>query len=178
MEATELRTQRLLLRPFRAEDADDVLAYAADEQWSHFLWHIPQPYARENAEGMVAGAIKTNWDTYPIFAVVFQGHVIGRISADIDGHTQVAELGWGIARAHWGQGIAREAVSALIDFLFQSYGLARVFARADAGNERSWRLMERLGMQREGFLRSHRVGRTGRSDEIFYGLLRKEWQSG
>ena len=175
MEATELRTERLLLRPFRDADSDGVFAYAADAQWSHFLFRVPQPYTRQNAERMVTSAQQTDWDIYPIFAVVFEGRVIGRISADIDKRTQVAELGWGIARACWGQGIAREAVSALIDFLFTTHGLARVFARADAANERSCGLMERLGMQREGYLRSHRVGRNGRSDEVFYGLLREEW---
>ena len=126
---------------------------------------------------MVTAAQHTDWDTYLIFAVVFEGHVIGRISADVNERHRTAELGWGIARAHWGTGIAHEAVSALIDFLFSTYELPRVFARADFGNERSWRLMERLRMKREALLRSHRVGPDGRSDEVFYGLLLEEWEA-
>ncbi len=175
MQPTELHTERLLLRPFQAADADDVLAYADDAEWSHFLYDIPKPYSRQDAEDMVAGAQRTDWDVYPIFAVVLDGHVIGRISADISTRHETAELGWGIARANWGQGIAQEAVTTLIEYLFTTRGLPRVFARADGGNERSWRLMERLGMQREALLRSHRVGPDGRSDEVFYGLLREEW---
>ncbi len=175
MKPTDLHTERLLLRPFRDADADDVLAYAADAEWSQFLYDIPQPYGRKDAEEMVSKAQQTDWNVYPIFAVVFEGRVIGRISADISTRHETAELGWGIARAHWGQGIAQEAVAALIDYLFRVRELPRVFARADGGNERSWRLRERLGMQREALLRSHRVGPGGRSDEVFYGLLRKEW---
>ncbi len=177
MKPTELRTERLLLRSFRDEDAADVLAYADDAEWSHFLYDIPQPYSLQDAEQMVGKARNTDWNQYLIFAVEFEEHVIGRISADISERHERAELGWGIARAHWGQGIAHEAVSALIDFLFSTYQLPRVFARADGGNERSCRLMESLGMQREALLRSHRVGPDGRSDEVFCGLLREEWEA-
>ncbi len=178
MQEVELRTERLLLRPFRDGDAVDVFAYADDEQWARGLWDIPQPYTLEDAEKMISAAQQIDWETYVIFAVEFHGHVIGRISADINTRHQTAELGWGIARSHWGKGVAREAVSALIDCLFTAYELARVFARADGANERSWRLMERLGMQKEAHLRSHRVSREGgRGDEVFYGLLRDEWRS-
>jgi RimJ/RimL family protein N-acetyltransferase len=177
MKPAELRTERLLLRPFQDGDAEDVFAYADDAEWSHFLYDIPQPYSLQDAESMVSSAQETDWRVYPIFAVVLEGHVIGRTSADISARHNRAELGWGIARAHWGKGIAHEGVSAMIDFLFSTYELPRVFARADGGNERSWRLMDRLGMQREALLRSHRVGPDGRSDEIFYGLLREEWEA-
>ncbi len=91
--STELRTERLPLRPFQVADTDDVLAYADDAEWSHFLYDIPKPYTRESAQGMVAGAQLTDWDVYPIFAVVRDGHVIGRVSADISTRHKTAELG-------------------------------------------------------------------------------------
>ena len=177
MEPTELRTERLLLRPFQETDVGDVLAYSNDEEWSRYTLGVPRPYTREHAERLVAEGIEANWDIHPTFAVVLEGRVIGRISAYIDEQTQIAELGFDIAREYWGRGLAREAISALIDYAFTTYSSVRLIARADVGNERSWRLMERLGMQREGYLRSQRVGRDGRSDEVFYGLLREEWEA-
>jgi len=88
-----------------------------------------------------------------------------------------AEIGYSIARARWGQGLVPEAALALIGWAFPTYGVAKVFARADARNERSWRVMEKLGMTREGLLRKHRLTPDGRADEVIYGLLREEWEA-
>ena len=86
-------------------------------------------------------------------------------------------MGYSLARAHWGNGFALEAARALIEWAFPTFDLVKVFARADARNERSWRLMERLGMTREGLLRGQRLARDGRADEVAYGLLREKWEA-
>ena len=61
----------------------------------------------------------------------------------------------------------------------RTFGLAKVFAGGGALNRRSWRVMEKLGMKREGLLRSHRLIRGEirgeRTDEVVYGVLREEW---
>ena len=62
-----------------------------------------------------------------------------------------AELGWTFAPEAGGQGYASEAVEALMRICFEHLGLRRVEAGAFADNERSWRLMERVGMRREGY---------------------------
>ena len=86
-------------------------------------------------------------------------------------------MGYDLAPAHWGKGLATEAGRAVIDWIFATYAIEKVTARADAGNGRSWRLMERLGLKREGLLHSHRVLGDSRSDEVVYGLLRDAWQN-
>ncbi len=58
------------------------------------------------------------------------------------------EIGWRLARGDWGQGYAEEAARAALDVAFVDYGLATVVAMTVPGNERSWRLMEKLGMAR------------------------------
>lgn len=86
-----------------------------------------------------------------------------------------AEIGWALAPQAQGQGFATEAVSELITIAFE-LGVRRIEANCFADNEGSWRLMERVGMRREGrFLREalHRDG-TWR-DGIAYGLLADEW---
>jgi RimJ/RimL family protein N-acetyltransferase len=66
----------------------------------------------------------------------------------------------------------------VIDHGFREMGISKVYTRADARNTGSIRGMERLGMQLEGRLRAHRLKRDGtRADEVFYGLLRSQWQS-
>ena len=68
-----------------------------------------------------------------------------------------------------------EATSTLLRFAFEELGLHRVEADVDPRNEASIRLLQRLGFQREGYLRERYFVGEEISDTIFYGLLRREW---
>ncbi|MPZ14970.1 MAG: GNAT family N-acetyltransferase [Chloroflexi bacterium] len=177
VERTELRTERLLLRPFAFADVDDVVRYASDEQWSRYWVAAPAgPYTRRDGEEFIARAILDSWETRPQFAIVLGGTVIGGTGLNIDRESRIGELGYAVARSHWGEGIAPEAARAVIDWAFLAYGLEKVFARADARNVQSHRVMEKLGMRREALLRQHRMHGGERTDEVWYGLLRREWK--
>ena len=63
-----------------------------------------------------------------------------------------------------------------MDWGFREFALHKVFARADLRNVASWRVMEKLGMAREGVLRSHTRLRDEYFDDVYYGILRDEWQ--
>ena len=169
---TELRTERLLLRPFSLSDIDDVLAYASDDEWAAFH---PRPYGRGAVEYMVARAMLASRDKGAEFAVVLDGRVVGLVSLDADPEDKTAELGYEIARDVWGRGIAAEAATAVCDWGFREYGLARIDAWADPRNKRSVRVMEKLGMTYEGRHRSSDIGRGERLDEVVYAVLRDEW---
>ena len=176
-EKLELKTKRLLLRPFKLEDVDDVYAYAKDPEWERYLLlPIPQPYTRRNAEEFVARRVLPSWSTNPAFAIVLNSVVVGGINLRIDETHQSAELGYALARVHWGKGLIPETARAVIDWAFREYGLAKIYATADPRNRRSTRVMEKLGMTQEGVLRSHRKGRGERRDEVYYGILREEWE--
>ncbi len=172
----ELRTERLLLRPFALTDIHDVLAYAADEEWGRYL-PVPRPYTRRDAEEFVAQAVLAVWEREPQFAVVMNARVVGGIALRVDSSNQLGELGYSIARKHWGNGLTPEVARAVIDWGFRAFDLAKVYARADVRNRRSWRVMEKLGMQREALLRAHRLERGERTDEVWYALLRQEWEA-
>ena len=73
-----------------------------------------------------------------------------------------------------GERTNREAARAVVDWGFRKRGLAKVYAYADERNAPSLRVMEKLGMTREGMLRSHRTFRDERIDDVYYGLLREE----
>lgn len=174
-QAIELRTNRLVLRRFRSSDIDDVLLYRDDAEFSRYLPHIPQPFTRQDAEEFVARNMAEPWDVSPTFAVVLEGAVIGTVNLDVDQAHSIAMLGFAISRTHWGKGIGSEAVWATVDWGFEAFGLAKIWAATDTRNARSQRLMEKLGMRLEGRLRSHERARDGRTDRLCYGLLRTEW---
>ena len=175
VEPIELQTNRVLLRQFRSSDVDDALAYRNDAEFSRYLPHIPQPFTRRDAEAFVARNIADPWNQCPTFAVVLRGTVIGTVNLDVDQTHRIAMLGFAIGRAHWGNGIGSEAVRVAVAWGFEAFALAKIWATTDARNTRSQRLMEKLGMQLEGRLRSHERARDGRTDKLCYGLLREEW---
>ena len=176
IERIELRTERMLLRPFKVGDVEDALAYRDDEEFARYLPWVPQPFTRRDAEEFVARNVLEPWDTSPTFAVLLDGHVIGTINLEVDAKNQIAMLGYAIGRNHWGRGLTPEAARVAIGWGFETFGLEKIWASTDLRNERSWRVMEKLGMRREALLRSHGIARGRRIDEVWYGLLREEWE--
>ena len=159
----ELRTPRLLLRAFRATDVDDALAYRNDPELAHFLPHIPQPFTRADAEAFVETNMTEPWETLPTFAVVLDDHVIGTVNFNLDEpRLRRAMLGYAIARAHWGRGIAVEAASAAMQWAFAEHEVVEIWASTNIAHVRSRRVLEKLGMT---------LDRTT-AREVFYSVRR------
>ena len=165
-EKVELKTRRLLLRPFRLEDVDDVFEYASDAEYARFL-DVPQPYTRKAAEESVARHVLSSWEAHPTWAIVLNQRVVGRIGLRTDVRHEIGELGYSLSREHWGRGLATEAAEAVTDWGFEERRLAKIFAYADALNKGSLRVMEKLHMRREAVLRSHSKERGERIDDVY-----------
>lgn len=87
-----------------------------------------------------------------------------------------AEIGWSLDPAHGGQGYATEAATELLRIAFEDLGMHRVTALCFADNEPSWRLMERIGMRREGYFVKDSLHRDfGWVDGLTYAMLGEEW---
>jgi ribosomal-protein-alanine N-acetyltransferase len=86
-----------------------------------------------------------------------------------------AELAFDLAQVHWGKGLMRQAVAAVLQWTYQQDQVNRVHAFVRVDNRRSERLLERSGFVREGCLRSYRVCRGQPHDFYIYGLLRSDW---
>lgn len=170
-----IRTSRLLLRPFRFADLEDVVDYASDPEWGRFL-PVSVPYKREDAEVFLAQRRIEDRGAAATWAIVHAGRASGGITLVQQREQCRAMLGWSLARPLWGQGLATEAGRAVMGAAFrQLEWLHKVWANADSRNGASQRVMERLGMQREGCLRGHRQHRGEPIDDVYYGILRSEW---
>jgi RimJ/RimL family protein N-acetyltransferase len=86
-----------------------------------------------------------------------------------------AELAYELAPAYWGKGLMRQAVAAVLQWVYQEDLVNRVQAFVRVDNRRSQGLLERSGFVREGCLRSYRVCRGVPHDFYIYGLLRSDW---
>lgn len=95
----------------------------------------------------------------------------------IDSRFQEAELGYALQCQYWGQGYVTEAASALLAYGFTQLCLHRIFATCDPCNIGSVRVLEKVGMQREGHLRQHKWCKGVWRDSLIYAVLEDEWHA-
>jgi RimJ/RimL family protein N-acetyltransferase len=79
-------------------------------------------------------------------------------------------------RHYWGRGYATEAARALIEFAFRTHKAHRVFTSCEVDNAASVRVLEKAGMQREGFIRESDWIRGAWHDQYIYAILRRDWK--
>ncbi len=88
------------------------------------------------------------------------------------------EIGFTLAPAYWGQGLATEAVSGILSYLFGPAQKHRVFASVDPRNAPSIALLERVGMRREAHFRESLWFKGEWVDDVIFGVLKSEWKGG
>jgi RimJ/RimL family protein N-acetyltransferase len=172
-----LGTDRLVLRPYRADDVDATLAYYGDQQASRYL--LSDPFTRPDAEQAVSERMKRTDPQLPgerlTLVVEHDGRLIGDVNLELGGPpVSVGEIGWVFDPGAAGQGFATEAARALIELAFDHYGLHRVIAQLDARNTASARMCERLGMTREAHLRQDWYSKGEWTDTLVYAVLRTD----
>ena len=176
-----LETERLILRQFTESDAPDMYRnWASSEEVARFLTWEPHPSAEATA------ALLREWvqdydkpETYNWVLVLKETHMpVGNISVvNLNENSACAELGWCLGTAWWGQGYMPEAGNAVLRFLFETVGISRVCAHHDGDNPKSGRVMQKLGMIKEGVLRRHGFTKGRIFDDVWYGILAEEYRS-
>jgi ribosomal-protein-alanine N-acetyltransferase len=106
------------------------------------------------------------------------GRALGMIGTRPVGPPGRGDVGYWLGRPYWGKGLMTEALTLVLDLCFTELDLAKIEAEVFVGNERSARLVERLGMRLEGTIRSAHHKREEWVDAQVFGLLREEWLSG
>jgi RimJ/RimL family protein N-acetyltransferase len=175
-----METERLLLRPFNRGDVDAVFSYRSRADVAEFLFDQPMSH-EECAEAVRARTTQvafTGEGDKILLAVERKddARLIGEVSliwrsvAD-----QQAEIGYILHPDGQGQGLATEAAAAMLGFAFEVAGVHRVYARCDARNIASARVMERLRMHEEAHLREHAHFKGQWDEELIFAILDREW---
>jgi RimJ/RimL family protein N-acetyltransferase len=173
-----LETDRLLLRRFRADDAPAVAAYRSEPDVARYQgWDAPFPL--DAAERFVAAVAERDprdegWFQYAIERRA-DGALIGDVGVNRRDGGRQAELGFTLATAFQRQGYAAEAVRRVVDHLLVEEGLHRLHAALDARNDRSARLLERLGWRREAYEVQSAFWKGEWTDDVRYAVLASEW---
>ena len=158
----EIRTERLVLRRLRPEDAGDLRRMISDWDVIRMLARPPYPYTSEHAEDFIAKAFRYPWE-FAITGPAFMG-VVG-----ITGH-----LGYWLGRPFWGKGYMTEAASALIDTYFAK-DRSDIVSGVFTDNPGSRGVLSKLGFTETGVSKQMCVPRGEEVDHIDMILNRSTW---
>jgi [ribosomal protein S5]-alanine N-acetyltransferase len=174
-----LITQRLLLRAFGDSDVPAVARLADDIEIHRNTLKIPHPYTEADARLWLSiQREQSRAGTGVVFAITDKTDrsLLGACGMELFPDHKRGELGYWLGRGFWGKGYATEAAAAVVGWGFDTMGLARVSAARFSDNPASGRVLEKIGMTKEGVLRRHAFRDGEFKDMVMYGLLREEWE--
>lgn len=162
-------TSQVFVRPFKMEDAQDMFNnYCTDEEVTRYLpW---KPHSSVEDTKSYLSTFVNNYDNKSQYhwAIVDKqtNQVIGAIEASKNDETNKSiMLGWVLAKSHWGKGIMPEVAKQVINLLFK-VGYVRIWAQHVVDNAKSGRVMEKVGMTKEGILKKAGVTHKGEFHDV------------
>lgn len=169
-------TERLLLRDYKTEDWERVHTYGSDPDFSKYeLWG---PNTLDDTHKFVAEMVRQA-ESNPRYKFEFavclkdNGMLIGGCGLRRETESShVANLGWAISPEFQGNGYATESAMALIEFGFKKLNLSVIYATCDTRNAPSYRVMEKLGMKKVGFIKGNKEVKGHVRDSYRYEILR------
>jgi RimJ/RimL family protein N-acetyltransferase len=149
-----LITERLILRRPQLSDARDLFEeYAQDPEVTRYLIWRPHQNIKETTDFLVGSLAR--WESREEFTwgIAEKDHdrLIGMVACRVRSHA--ADIGYVLARAYWNRGYITEAARSVVEWAANLEPIFRVWAVCDTANEASARVLEKIGMTREGILR-------------------------
>lgn len=172
MELPRLDCGVALLRRWRADDLDSLVANASHADVSHGLRdRFPYPYTGDDGRVWLARAVL---ESDRAWAIEIDGAAVGGVSLHpcVDVHRHAAELGYWLGRRYWGRGIMTTVLATFSDRAISGFRLHRLFATVYANNPASMRVLEKAGFEREGVRTSAVVKRGELLDLHVYARVR------
>ncbi|MFA9558258.1 GNAT family N-acetyltransferase [Evansella sp. AB-rgal1] len=172
-----IETDRLLLRIFRESDAKDVTLLCNNYNIYKNTLYLPYPYSKEDALSWIKNHLGNfHIDKSYEFAVTDKvtGKIYGAIALSNNQSFHHGEIAYWVGEDYWGNGYASEAAKAILEFAFHEKQYHKVFARCFHSNPASGKVIEKIGMKKEGILREHVKKENKYIDLVYYGILKKE----
>ncbi len=167
----ELRTPRLLLRPFAPEDEEVLFGFLNEPRVRRYLCDdlpVPREMVQEQLALSERNFRERGFGLFSLFPAEAPGTFIGFTGLGRIDEGEEVELWYALSPGHWGQGLATEAAGAMLRFGFEQLGLQELWAGANLDNAASFRVMERLGMTPVG----ERLVGPRRVRALYYRLTR------
>ncbi|PWS37913.1 GNAT family N-acetyltransferase [Falsiroseomonas bella] len=174
-----LRTDRLTLRPLRAEDAADLHRLVNDWEVAKMLARVPFPYPRELADEWIAStraliAEGRAWHLAIVGREQEKEVLLGCVGLTLQAERRQAELGYWVGRKSWGQGIGPEAAGRLARWALANLGIEKLVASALLENPRSQALLRRIGFRQLGEAAQDFLSRGGAMPVLTFEMTRAD----
>ena len=172
-----LTGQRVQLRELRKQDVPALFEVFSDPRVMRY-WSTPPMQDLSEATRLFE-KIQEGFRSRQLFqwGIQFEDDLLGTCTLfHLDFVHGRGEIGYALGHRFWGKGLAREAVTRVIAFAFETLSLHRIEADVDPRNDRSLKLLEHLGFRREGCLRERYRVNGEIQDAVLLGLLRTEWK--
>lgn len=169
-----IESDRLQMRCFRADDANDLFLINQDEKTVQFLF---PPHERlEQSEKMLTNYYLQNPEEK--YAIIYKetNRVIGVVEFRVKDYINSAEIGYTLHSEFWGQGIMTEALNVFLHLAFTTLELDSVYAQTDIQNKASLALLSRLNFHQDGILRKQTMLNGVLSDTVHFSLLKEEYK--
>jgi RimJ/RimL family protein N-acetyltransferase len=171
--------ERIRLRKLKFSDANDVYKNVRDKEIVKWTLMIPHPYPKDGARKFIR---RTHYSIKKrrayAFGIEFKGtgNIIGVISIHVNWKDKNGEIGYWLGKKYWNQGLMTEAVQLIKRFGFDQLSLNRIYARLFEENIGSNKLLEKCGFQFEGMLREVYYRYNQWHNELWFGILRREYK--
>jgi len=167
----EITTSRLMIRKFSTNDWQDVFRYTSNSKVMHY---IPEGVmTEEKAKQFVTDNLGENAEYFPVI-LIEENKLIGHLVflKYFGAHTY--EIGWVFDPNYCNKGYASEAAKAMLVYGFEHMKIHRIIATCQPENIPSYKVMEKIGMRREGYFKKCIPAGDGWWDEYYYAILREE----
>lgn len=175
-----LQTTRLVLREFTPGDWQAFHAIESRPDVARYQSFAPRTIAESQTYVLEASqsALEQPRLTFDLAVVLTaEDRLIGRCGLSItDPDLREAVLWYTLHPDEWGRGYTTEAARAMVSFGFRELGLHRIWADCDPANIASWRVLDKLGMRREGHLHENAWIKGDWVDSFIYAILDREWR--
>jgi RimJ/RimL family protein N-acetyltransferase len=172
--ALELKLTRCTLRPWRFGDETSLVRHANNRRVWRNLSRLPYPYTAADATVWISRASAQS--PFTDLAIEIDGEAAGGIGIEIgrDVFYRSAEIGYWLGEAHWGRGIATEALRAMTEHAFATFDLCRLHAGVFEWNSASMRVLEKAGYTLEARHRKNVTKDAQTIDRLVYALVRDD----
>ena len=177
-EPPTLNTDRLLLCKIVPEYAADMYEYSCDPEVTKYLTWSPHSSLKETERYINLLQKKYADGSFNDWGLIHKetGKFIGTCGyTSFDTSKNAGEVGYVLAKSFWGQGLAAEAVKAVIDFGFKNFGLVSFFAKHMEGNDASGKVMQKCGMKFEGMYRHSMFIKGEFKNIVVYNVTKEEF---
>ena len=180
LKQTTLSTERLTLRWLTPDDAPEQFALFSDPAVTRY-WSTPAWTDIAQARAFIEQALADCASGIGVrFAITLRatGDNIGSIKLyDFFDQNRRCDIGYALLPAHWGKGYLGEAMAATLAYAFGELNMNRIEADIDPRNDASAKTLERMGFQKEGYMRERWIVNGEVCDTAFYGLLKRDWDA-